>query len=145
MKPFHAIALTVCLSILGAGLGAWGGSHLLARRISPTPLHQLIHDELALSPAQASAIEAMERDHRVRRDRLDAGMRDANRELARAYEASHSYTPEVQAAIDHFHHLMGEQQKETMVHVLAMRSVLTPEQARTFDQTLVRSLSSDAK
>jgi hypothetical protein len=32
-------------------------------------------------------------------------------------------------------------QKESMVHVLAMRSVLSPAQARTFDATVVKSLT----
>ena len=51
----------------------------------------------------------------------------------------------MQAAIDRFHHAMGELQKETMVHTLAMRAVLTPEQAAKFDDTVVQSLTQEAR
>lgn len=145
MKVGPSIALTLGLSVLGAGLGVWGSAHLMPRHEAPTALHQLIHEGLVLTPAQGRAIEAMERDHKVRRAALDDELLRANQELAAAYQATHSYSPQVQAAIDHFHHVMGEQQKETMVHMLAMRSVLTPEQARTFDQTLVGSLTKDPR
>ena len=38
---------------------------------------------------------------------------------------------------------MGELQKESIVHVLAMRSVLTDKQAALFDETIVRALTQD--
>ena len=71
-------------------------------------------------------------------------MRAANAQLAQAFQQNHAYTPEVQAAIDRFHRAMGELQKETIVHTLAMRSVLTPDQAIRFDETVVRSLTQDS-
>jgi hypothetical protein len=36
-------------------------------------------------------------------------------------------------------------QKETILHVLAMRDVLTPAQAAQFDETVARSLTEDGK
>ena len=44
-----------------------------------------------------------------------------------------------------FHRAMGGLQKETMVHVLAMRAVLTPQQAAQFDDTVVRSLTQEPR
>ena len=51
----------------------------------------------------------------------------------------------MQAAVDRFHPAMGELQKQTILHVLAMRAVLTPEQALLFDQTVQRSLTVPGK
>jgi hypothetical protein len=71
-------------------------------------------------------------------------MRAANGDLARAIAAQHAYTPQVQAAVDRYHHAMGELQKETILHVLAMRAELSPEQAGKFDAVVAKSLTQDA-
>jgi len=41
--------------------------------------------------------------------------------------------------------IMGEQQKETLEHLFAMRSVLAPQQAKMFDSTVVKALTADAR
>jgi Spy/CpxP family protein refolding chaperone len=140
------MTLTLVLSVLVAGLGAWGGAEFVMRRVhQPTPLHELVHEKLNLTPDQQRRIAGMEREHESRRQTLEAQMRAANAELARALVQHHAFTPEVQTAVDHFHGAMGELQKETIVHTLAMRSVLTPEQAVRFDQAIVESLTEKAR
>jgi Spy/CpxP family protein refolding chaperone len=74
---------------------------------------------------------------------MEAEMRAANAELAQAYQESHDYSPKVQAAIDRFHQAMDAMQRETMIHVISMRAVLTPEQAAQFDDMVVKSLTAD--
>jgi Spy/CpxP family protein refolding chaperone len=146
MSLARSIALTLVLSLLVAGLGAWGGAAYVMHRLKPaTPLHELVHEKLRLSPDQQRRIEGLEHEHAARREALQAEMRAANADLARAIQAQHAYTPQTQAAIDRFHHAMGELQKETILHVLAMRAVLTPEQAAQFDQTVAKSLADDSK
>ena len=71
-------------------------------------------------------------------------MRAANAELARAIQSRHEYSPEVQAAVERFHGAMGELQKETILHVLAMRTVLTPAQAQQFDARIGEALTEQA-
>jgi hypothetical protein len=71
-------------------------------------------------------------------------MRAANAELAQAIGQEHAYSPAVQQAVDRFHHAMGQLQKETILHVLAMRQVLTPQQAEIFDDTVVKALTEDS-
>ena len=68
----------------------------------------------------------------------------AARELAAAIAASDGNTPQVQAAVDHFHVAMGDLQKATIAHVFEMRSVLTPAQAEVFDAAVVDALRADA-
>jgi Spy/CpxP family protein refolding chaperone len=144
MSLVRSIALTLVLSLVLAGLGAWGGATYVMHRLKPaTPLHELVHEKLRLTADQQRRIEGLEREHTARQQALQAEMRAANADLARAIEGQHAYTPQVQAAVDRFHHAMGELQKETILHVLAMRAVLTPAQAAQFDAMVARSLTEE--
>lgn len=146
MSVMRSMALTLILSVLVAILGVWGGAQYVMHRMQrPTPLHELVHEKLGLTAEQERRIAGMERDHEARRQALEAEMRAANAQLAQAFQQSHAYTPQVQAAIDRFHRAMGELQKETIVHTLAMRAVLTPDQTARFDETVVRSLTEDTR
>ena len=53
--------------------------------------------------------------------------------------------PQVAAAVDRSHGAMGELQKETLNHMFAMRQILRPDQARTFDRAVVKALTADAR
>ena len=142
MSVGRSIALTLVLSALTGSVGAWvGAQYVIARMHGPPALHEMLHHRLHLTPDQARRAEGMERDYAARRDALEAEMRAANAELARSYQTSHAYTPEVQAAVDRFHHAMASLQKESMSHVIAMRGILTPDQAKPFDDTVVKSLN----
>jgi Spy/CpxP family protein refolding chaperone len=142
MTLARAILLTLVLSLAAAALGVWGGAAYVQSRIrQPPSLHEVVHERLNLTSEQRRRIEAMERDYDIRRSALEAEMRAANADLAQAYQESHAFTPKAQAAIDRFHRAMDALQKETMVHVLAMRSALTAEQAARFDDTVVRALT----
>jgi len=146
VSVMRSMALTLILSVLVAILGVWGGAQYVMHRMQrPTPLHELVHEKLGLTADQERRIAGMERDHEARRQALEAEMRAANAQLAQAFQQSHAYTPQVQAAIDRFHRAMGELQKETIVHTLAMRAVLTPDQTARFDETVVRSLTEDTR
>ena len=146
MSVMRSILLTLVLSVIGAAVGAWGGAEYVMHRTQAAPsLHDVVHEKLHLTAEQNGRMAGLERDHATRRHAFEAEMRAANADLAQAFQEQHAYTPQVQAAIDRFHHAMGGLQKETIVHVLAMRSVLTPEQAAQFDQTVVKSLTEDAR
>lgn len=138
------LVLTLVLSAVGAAFGAWGGAEYVIHQMQrPAPLHQLLHEKLHLTADQQDRIAGIERDHSARQRALEAEMRAANADLAQAIQEQHAYTPQVQAAIDRFHRAMGTLQKETIIHVLAMRSLLTPEQAAQFDATVVKSLNTE--
>jgi len=142
----RSMLLTLVMSVLVAAIGVWGGAQFVMHRMKQaTPLHELVHEKLGLSSEQQARIAGIEREHEAKRQALEAEMRAANAELARAFQQRHAFTPEMQAAIDRFHHAMGELQKETMVHTLAMRAVLTPAQAAKFDETVVQSLTQDSR
>lgn len=106
-------------------------------------LHEVVHERLDLTREQATRIEAIEADFAARRRAHEVEMQAANAELAAAIREEHGYGPRVTAAVERFHHAMGELQSETIQHVFTMREVLTPEQQALFDSTVVDALTAD--
>ena len=138
-KRLALIALVAFLAAMG---GVYAGRELFQpTRQSETELHALLHKQLRLDSAQDVKIEAIERRFAARRQALELEMRAANAHLAAAIEAEHGYGPQVTAAIDHTHQVMGDMQKVTLEHLFAMRAVLKPDQAAAFDRTVVKALT----
>jgi Spy/CpxP family protein refolding chaperone len=106
-------------------------------------LDEILHTELGLTPDQEQRIEAMEAQFAFRREALENEMRAANRDLAAAIVGEHVYGPRAQSAIERFHAAESALQEETIKHVLAMRTVLTPEQVTRFDEAISTALISD--
>ncbi len=125
-----------------AGLGGvWVGMHAFHQ--STPGLHDIVHERLDLTAEQLGSIETIEADFATRRHALELEMRAANADLAAAIRAEHGYGAGVTAAIERFHHAMGELQSETIRHVFAMREVLTQDQQAIFDATVVESLTAE--
>lgn len=137
--------ILLALVAFGASLGGvLAGRELIeTERRSESDIHSVLHDKLDLNPAQLRKIEDIEQRLVVRRAALDVEMRAANAHLAAAIDAEHGYGPQVTAAIDHTHAVMGDIQKETLEHVFAMRAILNPKQAAIFDQTVVKALTAE--
>lgn len=144
MAATRGLLLTIVLSVVAAAAGAWGGArYVVGQMHRPASLHQTMHKSLDLTTEQDRRIGGLERDYAVRRHALEAEMRAANADLAQAIQATHAYTPAVQRAIDRSHQAMSELQKQSILHVLAMRQVLTSEQTAGFDDTVVKALTED--
>lgn len=143
-KLLIVVALIAFAAALG---GVYAGQTIFAsqERQNETELHALLHRELGLDVAQVAKIHAIERRFAMRRKALELEMQAANARLAEAIDAEHGYGPQVTAAIDHTHEVMGELQKETLEHLFAMRAVLTPEQAAKFDRTVAKALAPDVR
>lgn len=145
MSGLRGAILTVLLAALAAGLGAWGGANYVLNSKKEPSLHEFMHEKLSLSAEQSRQLQAIEREFSITRSAREAELRMANAELAGAINAKHEYSLEVRTAIEHFHDVMGELQKETVVHILQMRAILTPEQAAIFDRRVSEALTEDAK
>ncbi len=138
--------LVAIIAFAAAIGGVWVGRAMLSPKPSAdSELHALLHDQLDLDPAQLAKLEALERQFGVRRKAIELEMRADNAKLAAAIEAEHGYGPQVSVAIDQSHTAMGELQKETLVHVFAMRKLLRPDQAKKFDRAVVKALTADQK
>jgi Spy/CpxP family protein refolding chaperone len=137
----RGLLITLVLTTLAGAIGAWGAARYVATKRAQPSLHEFLHRELKLTQAQERQLERLEQDFAVRRRVREAELRAANAELAAAIQARHEYSPAVQASVERFHGAMGELQKETIVHVLDMRRVLTPEQAAKFDVHVAEALT----
>ncbi|MES2895957.1 MAG: periplasmic heavy metal sensor [Pseudomonadota bacterium] len=141
----RALVVTVVMSMAAAGLGTWIGARYVDRDQRKPTLHEFVHDRLDLTETQEAQLEDLEQEFAVRRRAREAELRAANAELAAAIQARHENSPEVQAAVERFHHTMGELQKETILHVLDMRKVLTPQQAAKYDRRIAEALTEDGR
>jgi Spy/CpxP family protein refolding chaperone len=129
------------LTALAAAFGGWAGVRIGVHQAGERAgLDEIVHDRLHLTRVQQTRIGAMEAVFATRRDALEAEMRAANLDLAAAIDAEHVYGPRARQAVTRFHEAMGRLQEETIRHVMAMRAVLTPEQARRFDGLIDKAL-----
>jgi Spy/CpxP family protein refolding chaperone len=141
---WKSIVITALLAALASGAATWASASWIMREREAPSLHSIVHDELDLNAEQERRLDAIEARFAARRQALEAEVRAANQELAAAIAASDGNTPQVQAAVDHFHVAMGDLQKATVGHIFEMRSVMTPAQAQVFDERVVESLRQDA-
>jgi len=134
----------VVIAFLAALIGVFVGRELLHHRQLPkSDVHSFIHEQLELDTDQKARLSVLESQFSIRRTAIEMEMRADNALLAEAIEAEHGAGPRVDAAIDRSHEAMGRLQKETLAHVFAMRQLLRPDQAKKFDQAVVKALTED--
>ena len=140
--PVRMAIGVVLLTAIAAAAGGWGGiEYGLSHSRSGATLDDVVHRELNLSSDQNRRIEVLEAQFAARRAILETDMRAANRELAAAIATEHAYGPRAQSAIERFHKGEIALQEEAVKHILAMRTVLTPEQMKRFDEAVSKALT----
>ncbi len=141
----RTIGLVVAAVLLCAAAGAGGGwlgvEYGLSRARAAPGLDEVLHHDLQLTDQQNARIALLEHDFAAKKVGREQEMRAANRDLAAALNADHAYGPQAAAAIGRFHAAMGALQTETIEHVIAMRAILTPQQAAKFDKTVSETLA----
>lgn len=143
---WRGLAITAVVAFAAGVAGVWVGMNGMHAFHHTRPgLHEVVHERLNLTLDQTTRIEAIEAEFATRRRALEIEMRAANVELAAAIREEHGYGPRVTAAVERFHHAMGELQSETIQHVFSMRDVLTPEQQAIFDTTVVDALTAEQR
>lgn len=145
MKPWRWTIGIALVAFLAGVLGVLAGRTLIPVRPHSSELHEVLHHQLDLDAGQEARLEALERQFAVRRGALELELRAANARLAGAIEAEHGNGPRVAAAVDASHTAMGELQKATLEHIFAMRRILRPDQADTFDRAVVKALTADTR
>ena len=144
MIQWRIFLAMLLITAVAGGLAGWAGVEYGLHRETREDLDTLLHRDLDLTAPQNQQIEVLEKMFALDRTRYQTEMRAANKQLAQALTKNHSYSPEVERAIQHVHVAMAELQVRTVQHILAMRAVLTPEQARIFDRTVSKTLTSDS-
>lgn len=138
---WRIFALMLLVTALAGGLAGWAGvEYGLHRATAQDDLDAVLHRDLDLTPDQKARISALENTFGADRAGYETEMRAANRQLATALTQSHPDEAEIERAVRRFHTAMAALQVRTVRHVLAMRSVLTPQQVKTFDMTVQKTL-----
>ena len=140
----RVVLVAILLSALTAAVGGWLGVQygLAHAPRSSVSLNRVLHRQLDLTSAQRQQLATLEATYAARRKVLEAEERAANRALAAALLAKHRYGPQAAQAITQFSAAMTALQVATVQHVMAMRSVLTPRQAQTYDHAVAKALDS---
>ena len=144
------LAITVVL----AGLAAYAGTRLGEQKLNPAPpespraklllrdsVYQMVHQDLKLTDDQKRKIDEIEARYAHRRNALRAQIGSANAELGEALANEMALGTAASRALEHLQGSMGDLQRETILYVLEVRSVLTPPQQQVLDQKVFESLT----
>jgi Spy/CpxP family protein refolding chaperone len=143
------LAITVVLAGLAAFVGAKLGANPplqpveapRTRFLLRDNVYNVVHKDLQLTPDQARRIDQIEMDYDQRRNALRVDMGAADAELGEALANEMALGTAAERALDHLQNSMGALQKQTVVYVLAIRAVLTPQQQQVLDQKVFESLT----
>jgi hypothetical protein len=142
MNWIRRYVLVALVAIVAALITVYATRSLSPREAAVgSDLHVLLHGEIKLTPDQERRIDILETRFAQDRRNLDQQLQAANAAIAAAYRSEHAYGPKVSVAIDRLHVVMGELQKLTLRHVVAMRGVLSPSQAAMFDKAVDKALT----
>ncbi len=140
----RTVVLAILLTTLAGVVGGWAGVQYGLTHVRPSSqIDEILHHQLTLTPEQKNRIATLETRFSGYRKDLNAEMRAANRDLAIALNTTHAYGPEAKRAIERFYNAMGALQEKTVIHILEMRAVLTPQQSKRFDSMVLEAFSSD--
>jgi Spy/CpxP family protein refolding chaperone len=100
-----------------------------------------VHHQLKLTPAQQAAIAQIDERYEHRRNALRADVGAADAELAQALANEMALGTSAQRALGHIQGALGEMQRDSVVYVLDVRAVLTPEQQAALDRKIFETLA----
>ena len=141
------LAFTVVLAGLAAFVGArLGAAHLQpeaprSRLLLRDTVYQMVHTDLKLTPEQSRKIDEIENRYAHQRNSLRAQIGSADAELGEALANEMALGTAAQRALEHLQTSMGSLQRETILYVLEVRNVLTPQQQQVLDQKVFESLT----
>jgi hypothetical protein len=102
-----------------------------------------LHHKLSLDTGQQARLQMLEQKFSIQRRALELELRADNARLAQAMQVEHGNGPQVTAAVDRGHAVLGELQKATLAHIFSMRQLLRAEQTAPFDKAVVKALTDD--
>jgi Spy/CpxP family protein refolding chaperone len=150
LNPFwRNLTITIVVALMAGGIGGWmGAQNALDSDAQSLPLRQTVHEivrrDLKLTPGQSAEVQAIEDKYYDRRTTLRGQVADANRELADALMTDMAFGREAQQASNHVEQGLGQLQRATILYVLQVRDVLTPEQQMIYDRKVREVLTATA-
>jgi Spy/CpxP family protein refolding chaperone len=150
LSPFwRNLLITVVVAVLAGAFGGWmGAQNVLDSDAQTLPLRQTVHEivrrDIKLTPDQNKDVQAIEDKYYNQRTNLRAEVATANRELADALMSDMAFGRQAQQASNHVERGLGELQRATILYVLEVRDVLTPEQQMIYDRKVREVLTATA-
>jgi Spy/CpxP family protein refolding chaperone len=143
------LLITVVVALLAGGIGGWmGAQNALDSDAQTLPLRQTVHEivrrDIKLTPDQNKEVQAIEDKYYDQRTNLRQDVAAANRELADALMSDMAFGREAQQASNHVERGLGQLQRATILYVLEVRDVLTPEQQMIYDRKVREVLTATA-
>jgi hypothetical protein len=143
------LAITLVVALLAGGVGGWlGARNALEGEEQGLALRQTVHKivetDLKLTADQSKEVQAIEDKYYNQRAALRNEVAVANRELADALMADMAFGREAQTASNHVEQGLGELQRATILYVLQVRDVLTPQQQMIYDRRVREVLTASA-
>ena len=146
---WKSIVLTALIAVLFGFAGAE-----LGLRHDPNPaetrkvtlsdtITQLLERDIKLSPAQKSAIEAINARYTRQRNQLMANLYMARAQLGGAFSENMSLSDPTKEAISNMQAIVGDLQTLTISYIVDIRAQLTPDQRHVYDQKVVEMLMRD--
>ena len=140
------LLITLAVAAVAGFIGAWAGAEGLHRQRERTSLltqsvQEMVQHGLQLTPAQRKEIDGVEARFTKRRNTLRVQIGMANVELASAMSEEMAFGPKAQAAIDDLQTSVGDLQSSTVLYILELRDVLTPQQRVLYDRKVVEALT----
>jgi Spy/CpxP family protein refolding chaperone len=143
------------ITLVLAGGAAYAGARLGAQPPAPgksavaaqgpvgmrDSVYQMVHQDMQLTEDQKHKIDDIEARYAHRRNELRAKIASANAELGEALANEMALGTAASRALEHQEQDMGDLQRETILYVLEVRSVLAPKQQQELDQKVFESLS----
>ena len=150
MNPFwRNLLITVAVALMAGGVGGWLGTrNALDTDTQTLPLRQTVREivsrDLRLTPDQVKNIQTIEDKYYDQRTTLRQDVATANHELADALMSDMAFGREAQEASNHVERGLGQLQRATILYVLEVRDVLTPEQQAVYDRKVRDVLTASA-
>jgi hypothetical protein len=130
---------------------AFGAAFVGARLGAQTPpkaapllrdsVYEMVHHDLKLTPVQHAAILQIDAKYEHKRNALRADIATGNAELAQALANEMALGTSAERALGHIEGSLGQMQRDSVLYVLDVRAVLTPEQQTALDRKIFETLA----
>jgi hypothetical protein len=123
-------------ALIGCAIGCSIAIGLMVHQAEPVEHvdgHDWLHDQLAITEEQNTALIPIEEKFATQEEELRAAIIAGNAELGRILREDREFSPRAAEIVDEIHKAQAKLQKATIDHVIEMKTVLSPEQ---FDQLL---------
>jgi hypothetical protein len=138
------LVIAIAAGFAGARLGILGQQHSSGGGAPYASVRQAVDDLLArdfkLSASQKQQIAQIDQHFSVIHNQIWTGIYTENAELANAVAANMTLSPDAKKAIAGIQDGVGRLHTESIIYVLEVRQVLTPQQRPDFDEHVIMAL-----